>query len=67
MDALAMALHIVWSSNSFKEIAIKNANMGGNCCTVGAVAGQIGGAIFGLEDYMMEVYQQMEDAKSNRY
>lgn len=59
MDALSMALHIVWFSSCFKEIAIKCANMGANCCTVGAIAGQIGGAIYGLEQYMMDIYQQM--------
>jgi len=49
MDALSMALHTVWFSSSFKEVAITNANMGGDCDTVGAIAGQIAGAIYGLD------------------
>ena len=49
MDALAMALHTVWHGKSFKEIALVNANMGGDCDTVGAVAGQIAGAIYGID------------------
>ena len=44
-----MALHTVWHSSTFLEIAIKNANMGGDCDTVGAIAGQIGGAIYGID------------------
>ncbi len=59
MDALSMALHTVWHSNSFKEIALINANMGGDCDTVGAIAGQIGGAIYGIDKYMMHLYSQM--------
>lgn len=66
MDALAMALHTVWHSNSFQEIALVNANMGGDCDTVGAIAGQIGGAIYGISQYMMHLYGQMEDVKSGR-
>jgi hypothetical protein len=33
--------------------------MGGNCSSVGAIAGQIGGAIYGLDKYIMHVYSQM--------
>ena len=49
MDALSMALHTVWHNKSFKQVALMNANMGGDCDTVGAVAGQISGAIYGLD------------------
>lgn len=62
MDALAMALHTVWQSKSFKEVALINANMGGDCDTVGAIAGQIAGAIYGIDSYMLHLYSQMEDA-----
>ena len=48
MDALAMALHTVWHHSSFKEVAIMNANIGGDCDTVGAIAGQLAGAIYGI-------------------
>lgn len=48
MDALSMALHTVWHTNSFKQCALWNANMGGDCDTVGAIAGQIAGAIYGI-------------------
>ena len=48
MDALSMALHTVWHGSSFKEVALVNANMGGDSDTVGAIAGQIAGAIYGV-------------------
>jgi len=31
-------------------VALMNANMGGDCDTVGAVAGQIAGAIYGINN-----------------
>ncbi len=67
MDALAMALHTVWFNESFEEVALVNANMGGDCDTVGAIAGQIAGAIYGIDSYMMLLYGQMEDGKSESY
>ena len=67
MDALAMALHTVWHHKSFREIALVNANMGGDCDTVGAVAGQIAGAIYGMEEGMLKLYSQMEDCRSGRF
>lgn len=56
MDALAMALHTVWITNSFKEVAILNANLGGDCDTVGAIAGQIAGAMYGIDRNMLKLY-----------
>ena len=46
---------------------MKNANMGGDCDTVGAIAGQIAGAIYGVDSDVLELYSQMEDAKQKRY
>ena len=62
-----MALHTVWHSKSFEEIALINANMGGDCDTVGAIAGQLGGAIYGISPYMLHLYGQMEDVKTGRF
>lgn len=67
MDALAMALHTVWHTSSFFEVAIMNANMGGDCDTVGAIAGQIAGAMYGIDKKMLELYSQMDDFKKKRY
>lgn len=52
MDGLAMALHIVWTTKSFRECVQKAADMGGDADTVGAIAGQIAGAIYGFDKDM---------------
>ena len=66
MDALSMALHTVWFSKSWKQVAIMNADMGGDCDTVGSVAGQIAGALFGVEDGMLELYAEMCDCREQK-
>lgn len=53
MDALAMALHAVYFNDSFKQIAVKIADQGGDCDTVGAIAGQIAGAIYGVNEEVL--------------
>ena len=47
MDAMAMALHCVWSTDSFADAVLKAANMCGDADTVAAVAGQMAGAFYG--------------------
>lgn len=44
-----------------------NANIGGDCDTVGAVAGQIAGAVYGIDEEMLKLYSQMEDCETGRY
>lgn len=56
MDALSMALHTVMMYDSFAEVVIKNADMGGDCDTVGSIAGQIAGALYGIDTRMLELY-----------
>ncbi len=62
-----MALHTVWHTSSFKECAFKNANMGGDCDSVGSVAGQIAGAVYGVEEDLLQLYSEMEDFTKKRY
>jgi len=50
MDALSMAFHLIWNTKSFKECIIWGANMGGDCDSVGAIAGQMAGAIYGIDE-----------------
>lgn len=50
MDGLCMALHTVLFTNSFKEAVAWNADMGGDCDTVGSIAGQMAGALYGVGD-----------------
>jgi ADP-ribosylglycohydrolase len=33
--------------------------MGGDCDTVGSIAGQIGGAIYGIDEEMLILYSEM--------
>lgn len=33
--------------------------MGGDCDTVGAIAGQMAGAIYGVDDNMLKLYSEM--------
>lgn len=67
MDALSMALHTVLFTKSFKEVVTRNADMGGDCDTVGAIAGQIAGAMYGIDKEMLQLYSEMVDWKEKRY
>jgi ADP-ribosylglycohydrolase len=35
--------------------------MGGDCDTVGAIAGQIAGAVYGISEDMLQLYSEMSD------
>ena len=49
MDGLAMALHILYTTNSFKEAILKAVNLCGDADSIGSVVGQIAGAYYGLD------------------
>jgi ADP-ribosylglycohydrolase len=51
MDATAMALHCVWSTNSAKDAILKVVNLCGDADSVGSVTGQIVGAAYGLSAF----------------
>ncbi len=44
-----MALHCVYTTKSFEEAILKAVAHGGDDDSVGAIAGQIAGAIYGLQ------------------
>jgi ADP-ribosyl-[dinitrogen reductase] hydrolase len=48
MDALAMALHCVWSTASAREALLLAVNHRGDADSVGAVTGQLAGALYGV-------------------
>eukprot|EP01103_Thecamoeba_quadrilineata_P003020 TRINITY_DN12855_c0_g1_i1.p1 TRINITY_DN12855_c0_g1~~TRINITY_DN12855_c0_g1_i1.p1 ORF type:complete len:438 (+),score=67.09 TRINITY_DN12855_c0_g1_i1:56-1369(+) len=50
MDALAMALHCVYTTTDLKGAIIKAANFRGDSDSVASVTGQIAGAIYGFEE-----------------
>jgi len=47
MDCMSMALHCVYTTNSFKEATLKAANLCGDSDSVCAVVGQLAGALYG--------------------
>ena len=57
MDALSMALHIVYYSISSKEAIFKAVNMNGDADTVACIVGQIAGSIWGLDDDLIDLYK----------
>lgn len=50
MDGLAMALHAVYHSTSFSEAITRSVNFLGDADSVGAIAGQLAGAIYGFSE-----------------
>ena len=61
MDAMAMALHILMNTNTFKEAILKGVNLRGDADSLGAVIGQLAGAYYGLdnipEDWIKTIYK----------
>ena len=49
VDILEASIWCIGNSKSFEEAVIKAINLGGNSDTVGAVTGQMAGAMYGLE------------------
>ena len=48
VDAFCMALHCIYHTNTFEEAVLKLINLGGDADSMGAVCGQIAGAIYGV-------------------
>ena len=44
-----------------------NADMGGDCDTVGSIAGQIAGAMYGVDEGLLGLFSQMADFRNERY
>lgn len=57
LDAMAMALHIVYFSKNFKEAVLKAANLGGDADTLAAIVGQIAGSKYGLNEDVLNMYK----------
>ena len=50
MDAMAMSLNIVYTTNNFRDAIIKSVNLRGDSDSVSSVVGQIVGAYYPLEE-----------------
>jgi len=61
MDAVSMALHCVYTTDSFKAATLKAANLRGDSDSVCAVVGQLAGALYGAssipDDWLARVQQ----------
>ena len=61
MDAVAMALHILYYTNSFSEAVLKGVNLRGDADSLGAIIGQIAGAYYGIdsipENWKEKIYE----------
>jgi len=65
MDCLSMALHCVWTTESFNAAVLKCVNMAGDADTVGSVCGQIAGAIYGFEAVPSEWVKRIQQWDRN--
>ena len=54
MDCLSMALHILYSTDNFKDAILKAVNLCGDADSLGSVVGQIAGAFYGLKNIPKE-------------
>lgn len=54
MDAMAMSLHCLYTTNSFEEALLKIINMRGDADSTGSVCGQMAGAIYGVKNIPKE-------------
>ena len=59
IDILVASLWCVSNSASFENALIKAVNLCGNSSTVGAVTGQIAGALYGLEAIPIRWFDQL--------
>lgn len=64
MDCVAMALHILYHNEGFKNCMIKAVNLGGDADSLGGVVGMLAGAFYGFNDEIKDFYkfvQQWDD------
>merc|ERR1712232_1539816 len=65
MDGLAMALHCIWTTNSFKEAILKAINLNGDADTVGSITGQIAGSLYGIDTIPKEWIKAIQQWDNN--
>ena len=59
VDILEASVWCIGNSSSFEEAVTKAVNLGGNSDTVGAVTGQLAGALYGLESIPIRWFDQL--------
>lgn len=61
-DTLCAALYCFFNTESFEECVLAAVNLGGDADSVGAVAGQIAGAYYGLSDIPRRFIDGLQDS-----
>jgi len=61
-DTLCAALYCFFNTESFEECVLAAVNLGGDADSVGAVAGQIAGAYYGLSDIPQRFIDGLQDS-----
>ena len=65
MDGLAMALHVLYTTNNFKDAILKAVNLCGDADSVGSIVGQIAGAYYGLDSIPEDWKNKIKDWDNN--
>ena len=65
MDGLSMALHVLYTTNSFKDAILKAVNLRGDADSVGSVVGQIAGAFYGVNNIPNDWIQKIQKWDNN--
>ena len=65
MDGLAMALHVLYTTNNFKEAILKGVNLCGDADSVGSIIGQIAGAFYGMDSIPEEWIKTVNNWDNN--
>jgi len=65
MDALSMALHCVWTTDSFENALLKVVNMRGDSDSVGSVTGQIAGTLYGVQSIPSDWIRSIQQWDNN--
>ena len=60
MDGMAMALHCVYHTSSFRGAVLKCVNMGGDADSVGSLVGQIAGSFYGAKSIPEEWIRELQ-------
>ncbi|CAK9101530.1 unnamed protein product [Durusdinium trenchii] len=67
MDGLAMALWALWHSKSFSESIMKAVNLLGDADTIGAICGQLAGALYGWRGLAGDSWGRMRLTELQRW
>jgi ADP-ribosyl-[dinitrogen reductase] hydrolase len=65
VDAMLKALHCVWTTESFDQAVLKAISRGGDADSVGAITGQIAGAIYGVKNIPKEWIEAIQQWDRN--